>query len=258
MLARPVTYYLKHPVFTLSADTVLETARQRMDAHNVSCLGVSDGSEPLAGVLSRTDLLRAGTFQRSAEGASKLVLPAQNVRDLMHAPVFSIEPTADMSLAAAELVRHAVHRVFVRKLHSVFGVVSTFEVMRALVDARITTPVEQLMSSPVGTVDAATPISEAIFRLRSTGVTGLVVVVGAEERPVGMFTQREALESNAHVDDVPVDVVMSSRIISVHPGTAVHHAAAQAAATRARHVLVMDGQRLAGIVSGLDFARAAG
>lgn len=257
MLTRPVTYYLKQPVFTLSADAELETARQRMDAHNVSCLGVSDGPEPLAGVVSRTDLLRAGTFQRGAEGASKLVLPAQKVRDFMHSPAFALDPTANMSQAAAELVRHAVHRVFVRKLHSVFGVVGTVEVMRALVDARVTTPVEGLMSSPVGTLDAATPISEAIFRLRSTGVTGLVVVAGKDERPVGMFTQREALESNAHVDDVPVDVVMSARIISVRPGTAVHHAAAQAAATRARHVLVVDGSRLAGIVSGLDFARAA-
>ncbi len=129
--------------------------------------------------------------------------------------------------------------------------------MRALVDARVTTPVAALMSAPVGTVDARTPLAEATQRLRSTGVTGLVVVTGPEERPVGMFTQREALESTAHADHLPVDVMMSSRFITVHEITALHHAAAQAAATRARHVLVMEGKHLVGIVSGLDFAKAA-
>ena len=257
MLTRPVTYYMVQPVFTVSADTDLEPARHRLDAHNVSCLGVSDGAEPLAAVLSRTDLLRAGRFERSAEGASKLVLPAQNVRTLMHAPVFTVPPTADMAEVARELSERSVHRVFVRLLHTVFGVVSTFEVMRALVEARDATPVEALMTSPVGTVEATVPVAEAIRRLRTAGVRGLVVVIGPNSRPVGMFTQREALEASAHLDDVPVDVLMSSRFISVHPTTALHHAAAQAAATRARHVLVMDGEHLVGIVSGLDFARAA-
>jgi CBS domain-containing protein len=142
-------------------------------------------------------------------------------------------------------------------MHTVFGVVGTLEVMRALVDARDETPMEELMSAPVGTIDATTPLAEATDRLRSTGVIGLVVVAGSSERPVGMFTQREALESSAHADGVPVDVVMNARFITVHRHTSLHHAAAQAAATRARHLLVMDHQHLVGIVSGLDFARAA-
>lgn len=257
VLARPVTYYLKSPVFVVSADTDLETARHRMEMQHVSCLGVSDGPEPLAAVISRTDLLRVGRFERSREGISRLALPEHPIRMHMHAPAYALGPGADMGSAAAEMVRHSVHRLFVRTQHSLFGVVSTVEVMRALVDARDTTPVEALMSAPVGTLDAATPLAEATYRLRSTGVTGLVVVSGADARPVGMFTQREALESHAHADDVPVDVVMSARFITVHRHTALHHAAAQAAATRARHVLVVEGKQLVGIVSGLDFAKAA-
>ncbi len=257
MLGHPVTYYMRSPVFIIAADTDLETARHRLETQNVSCLGVSDGAEPLAAVISRTDLLRVARIVRGAEGASKLVLPAQKVRDHMHAPVFTLGPEADMVSAAREMAERSVHRLFVRKPHTLFGVVGTVEVMRALVDARVTTPVAALMSAPVGTVDARTPLAEATQRLRSTGVTGLVVVTGAEERPVGMFTQREALESTAHADHLPVDVMMSARFITVHETTALHHAAAQAAATRARHVLVMEGKHLVGIVSGLDFAKAA-
>lgn len=257
MLARPVTYYQRNPVFVVSADTDLETARHRLETHNVSCLGVSDGADPLAAVLARTDLLRVGTFERSSAHVSRLVLPAQKVRDHMRAPVFTLSPTDDMGGAARAMVRHSIHHLFVRHEHTVFGVISSYEIMRALVDERDQTPVAKLMSQPVGTVDANTPISEATDQLRSSGVTGLVVVSGPDERPVGMFTQREALEVNAHADDVPVDVVMSARFIPVHRSTTLHHAAAQAAATRARHVLVMEGKHLVGIVSGLDFARAA-
>jgi CBS domain-containing protein len=257
MLTRSVTHYLKSPVFTVSADADLETARQRLEAHNVSCLGVSVGPEPLAGVVSRSDLLRAGRYERSADGTSRLVLPAQIVRERMHSPVFTLEPSDDMATAAREMAARSVHRLFVRKQHTVFGVVGTLELMRALMEARVQTPVEALMSTPVGTIRAETPLSEAVHRLRSTGVTGLVVVTGERERPVGLFTQREALEASAHADDLPVDVLMSARFIQVHPHTALHYAAAQAAATRARHLLVMEGDALVGIVAGLDFAKAA-
>ncbi|MFO0566210.1 MAG: CBS domain-containing protein [Polyangiaceae bacterium] len=257
MLDRPVTYYLRSPVFSVAADTELSTVRQRLESHNVSCLGVSEGADPLAGVVSRTDLLRIARFERSAEGASHMVLPTQKVRELMHRPVYCIEPNETLRAAARAMVTHSVHRVFVRKAKTVFGVVGTQEVMRALVDARVNTHMSELMSAPVGTMDATTPLSEAVQRLRSTGVTGLVVVT-AEGTPIGLFTQREALEATGHADDVPVDVVMSARFIGVQPNSSVHHAAAQAAATRARHILVMDGRQLKGIVAGLDFARAAG
>jgi CBS domain-containing protein len=75
--------------------------------------------------------------------------------------------------------------------------------------------------------------------------------------PVGIFTQVEALESRDVPRNTPVEDVMSSRILALRPDTLLHRAAAQAAATRVRRVIVQDGDRLAGILTGLDFARAA-
>ena len=257
MLDRPVSHYMRTPVFSVAAETDLETVRHRLATHNVSCLGVFDGAEPLAGVISRTDLLKAGRFERSETGAYALVLPAQEVRALMHRPAFCVDPAESVRTAASGMVEQRVHRLFVRKARNVFGVVGTLEVMRALVESRAKAHVSELMTSPVGTLDVATPLAEASLSLRAAGVTGLVVVLGPDEVPVGVFTQREALESSAHAGDAPVEGVMSARFITVNPRTALHHAAAQAAATRARHLLVMENNRLLGIVAGLDFARAA-
>ncbi len=87
-------------------------------------------------------------------------------------------------------------------------------------------------------------------------MTGVVVIDGAGS-PVGMFTQREALEVRRHLTEMPVDLAMSARFITVAPHTALHYAAAQARSTRARHVLIVVDRSLTGIVAGLDFARAA-
>ncbi len=57
--------------------------------------------------------------------------------------------------------------------------------------------------------------------------------------------------------DTPVEDVMSSAMLCLPSDTLTHRAAAHAAATRARRVVVTDKREMVGIMTGIDFARAA-
>jgi CBS domain-containing protein len=86
-------------------------------------------------------------------------------------------------------------------------------------------------------------------------VSGLAVL--DDGWPVGVFTQEEALEARDQPRDTPVETAMNPAMLALEAETPLHRAAAQAEALRVRRIIVVRGTRLEGILSGLDFARAA-
>ena len=83
------------------------------------------------------------------------------------------------------------------------------------------------------------------------------IVVTENNWPVGVFTQVESLLAASLPRDTPVEEVLSPAMLCMGADTPLHRAAAQAAATRARRVIVTEGRDMVGIITGLDFARAA-
>jgi len=253
----PVSLYMTTPVVALRADATLGEAYARMQEHNISALVVRDpDSGAMRGLISRDDLLRVGRLESGHRPSdATLTLPDRPVSDEMTQDVATLAPDAPLSKAAALMVKGRTHRVPVVLDGECVGIVTTRDLMRALEEKRGNHPVSEFMSHPVFTVRAEEPVSLAVERLERARVTGLVVV--ENDWPVGIFTQVEALESRDVPRNTPVEDVMSSRILALRPDTLLHRAAAQAAATRVRRVIVQDGDRLAGILTGLDFARAA-
>lgn len=258
MLDRPVSYYMSTPVFSIAADVELVTAQQRLEQHRVSALLVQDGADPIAAVLSRADLLRVGRVDLDPQrGGLRLLVPSQLVRDAATPSVVTVSPEGtSVREAARAMLAHGVHRVFVATPQHAYGVLSTRDVMRALVDARASTSMAELMTSPVRTIAATVTIEQAVSALRDAQVVG-IVVTDAAGWPVGMFTQEQAVESAGYFSIDPVERAMSHRFIVANAPGAAHHVAARAIATRARHAIVMEQRSIVGIVSGLDFARAA-
>jgi len=159
-----------------------------------------------------------------------------------------------LSQAAETMVRDRVHRAFVDSDDGrTTGVVTTRDLMRAISEKRMSQPVSEFMSSPVFTIRASEPVSMATERLGKARVTGLVVV--DDERPVGVFSQLEALSARDVARETAVEELMSPAILILSSRTPIHRAAAQAASMDARRIVVMDGDRVVGIVTGLDFAR---
>jgi predicted transcriptional regulator len=169
--------------------------------------------------------------------------------------VVTVGPDDPVSLAAKHMVDGRLHRVYVEASRKLVGVLSTNDVMLAIRDKRVNKPISDWMSSPVFTVRAQEPVSLATERLEKARVQGLVVV--DDGWPVGVFTQREALEARHRPRSTPLDEVMNPAMLSLEADTPLYRAAAQAEALRVRRVIVVSNHQIKGILTGVDFARAA-
>lgn len=257
-LAMPLSLYATEPAATVGPDAPLPEVHRLLLARGVSSLCVVDGEGRGLGVVSRTDLLRLGRVRsKRASGHAVLVdLPEQPVREVMTHGVLTVSADTPVSGAARTMVERRIHRVFVEREGRITGVFSTKDVLAALRDERSKAPLSEHMSKPAFTIGASEPLSLATDRLGKAHVTGLVVI-DDDEWPIGTFTQLEALEARELPADTPVEVAMSHAMLCLHVSTPLFRAAAQALDTRARRVLAVDDRRVKGVMTGLDFARAA-
>lgn len=252
--AMSVELYMSSPVVCAHRGDTLTQIQEKLAHHQISSLPVVDDAGAPLGVISRTDLIRVGRMDAGRRPKSALlVLPNKRVEEVMTQTVCTVPSTATVRDAATRMVEHRYHRIYVVDGKRLVGVFSTKDLMRAISGERVRQPVSELMSTPVFTIRAEEPVALATERLDRAKVTGLVVV--DDGWPVGVFTQVESLMSAALPRDTRIEDVMSPAMLCLPADTPVHRAAAQAAATRVRRVLVTSHKDMVGILTGLDFAR---
>lgn len=251
----PVRDYMVVPVFSIHPTHTLSEAEQKMAEWGISALPVEDVSGKPIGVLSRTDVLRAGRVRIETNGSRKkvLMLPDAKVREFMTNTVEVIAPDTPLSEAAKRMARMRIHRLYVVEDGRMQGVISTQEVMQAVADANVRIPLAELMSGGIVTVKAADPLSLAIDRLAAAKHSALVVV--EDKWPVGIFSQGEALASRDAPAVQPVSEWMDTRILCLPTGIPAGRAAQQAISTGVRTILAVDAEHVRGVVSGADFAQ---
>lgn len=252
----PVSRYMTCGVLSARDETSLLQVHRMLGEHAISCVPILDERARALGVLSRTDLLRIGRFETKMNSRGMLLtLPDVAAREVVRPGIIAVGRTTFVVQAASVMLKHRIHRVFVREGEALTGVFSTKDLLLALVEARVTTPISDFMSVPAYTVPLEAPLALAADRLSLAQVSGLVVV-DPDGWPVGMFTQTEALLARGVLSDSPVEDVMSPAMVCLDVRTPIHRAAAAAHAAQARRVLVVEGRRLRGVLTGLDFARA--
>jgi len=255
--ATPVSALMTSPVVMLPAGARLTDADRVLRERGVSCLAIVGDDGSPAGVLSRTDLLHLGRVEARSRGrATLLTLPDRPVHEVMQRDIVSVAPDASVAAAAKAMVARRIHRVFVMDKGAFAGVLSTKDVLVAIDQKRVATPIGEVMSRPAFTIPLRAPLSLATDRLSKAHVSGLCVV-DDDEWPVGTFTQREALAARDLPGTTPVEEVMSYAMLCLHQRTPLHRAAAYAHETRARRVLAIEDNRVVGVITGLDFARVA-
>ena len=155
---------------------------------------------------------------------------------------------------AKRMIAERIHRVFVTGADgAVSGVVSTRDLMRAVVDAGVSTPAQEIATKALVRVEPDDSIALAVDRLERSNKHGLVVV--EDGWPIGIFSQYEALLSRARDPRTSVDQVMNLRVLSLPARMPLARVAAQALELGVRRVLLLDGDSAVGIVSSYDFAR---
>ncbi|MFO0587963.1 MAG: CBS domain-containing protein [Polyangiaceae bacterium] len=253
--AMTVSLLMTSPVVSVTPETSLDVAYRMFLDRRVSCVPVIDKDGRALGVLSDTDLLRVGRLQpASLAGVQALELPNEPVGQHMHAGIITVVEDTPVESAARTLVDKHIHRVFVQRDGAIAGVFSTEEVLVAIREKRIGTPIFELMTTPVHTVPMSASLAEAAARLDRAHMSGLAVV-DDHDHPVGVFTKTEALKARDRSTSTKVEEVMSYAMLSQNGRTPVFRAAAHAYETSTRRVFVMEDRKLAGVLTGLDFAR---
>lgn len=103
----------------------------------------------------------------------------------------------------------------------------------------------------VATVRPDTTVSELLAALAEHNIGAMVVV--SEEGVVGIVSERDVVrrlyERGASLVDAPVSEIMTTSVATCSPDETVDHLTVLMTERRIRHVPVVVGRRLAGIVS---------
>jgi citrate synthase len=126
-------------------------------------------------------------------------------------------------------------------------------------DQKTERTVGDIMSAPVVTATAAETVAAAAARMREQKV-GAVVIVDGDGRATGILTERDMLRFAAAGSDASTAKV--SEWMTTEPDTVASNVEAREAFSRLaehgyRHIPVVDGERLVGIVSMRDLMRIA-
>jgi len=253
-LAVPVAELMVSDVATVAATDSLTEVEALFERRGCSSAPVMEGRR-MVGVVSRTDLLRAGRRDAAGHGGALAPLDAKRAGDVATRPAIAAGPRDTASQVATLMVERRIHRVFIEDDGRLVGVFSTLDLLRAISSARVPTPLFEVMSKPAFTIPLAASIGHATDRLAAAHVSG-VIVIDEEGWPVGIFSQREALLARALPAGTSVEDAMNHALVCLHDKAPLHRAATLAAAARARRVLAIEDRRVVGVVTPLDFARA--
>ncbi|MBT8467808.1 MAG: CBS domain-containing protein [Deltaproteobacteria bacterium] len=245
----PVTEYMSSPVETIRVGESLVAADAMFTEQGVSALAVVTDAGELKGVVSRTDLLHAAVV---GHGVTFRV-PDRPVEEIMQSPALQVQRDAPVAQVAKMMLKKHVHRIFVTSAGQPVGVISTRDLMRAVGDKRIKTPISEIASGSVVKIKADDPIATAVDRLDRSNKHGLVVVEG--DFPVGIFDQACALQARRLAPTTAVENAMNVCILILPDAMGLGRAAAQALAMNVRRILIENDRGVTGIVGGLDFAR---
>ncbi len=251
----PVHWYMSAPVHTVRDDIDLNALHHRFISLSVSSLPVVDADSQLKGMVSRTDLLQR-TFASGADYDKPLLdVPAVPITEIMSRNVHTVDHEAAVSDAAVMMLDHHIHRVYIGREENLVGVLSARDVMPAVADLRLSTPVGQFMSTPLFVIWSGESISNAMSLLIQAQVSGVVIL--GEAGPMGVFTQAQALCCRNLPLGTLVEDVMDTSILTIDADTPMYLAAEEAVTRASRRIVVTDSKGVRGIVTPLDFVVAA-
>ena len=119
-----------------------------------------------------------------------------------------------------------------------------------------TTTVGQLMTERLETISPSDTAQEAATKMRDKKVSSLVVT-DVEDKPIGIVTERDLVRQVCtkviNSNDVIVHRIMSSPLATIDANSSVEVAADIMIQNKVRHLLVVDENKVLGIITPSDF-----
>ena len=230
-------------------ETISSTAR-RMSAGNVSCVVVVDGAEPV-GVFTERDLLRG--IAREQKGFCKL-----SMADRMSSPAVVVPPDMSVLEAGRILKSNRIKHLPVVDDKDLVGIVTQTDITQGLIDLTPLQQVSDIMSSDVAITDPNATVADAARIMSANGISCVVVMTGSE--PVGILTQKDILRKVMAFAKDPgfteVGDIMSTPILPIPSHHSVFTASKTMHTMHVHRLVVMDGDKVCGIISQTDVLNA--
>lgn len=218
---------MRKGLLTCNPDTPLGQVATLLAQRRVHALIVSNPTGDPLGLISDFDLL-AGEWL-SVDQETLTTMKRLTARDLMTAPIDTLEADATVEQAARVMLEKKVHRLMVTEGGKGIGVISISDIVASIAGqtkARRET-VGDVMSDAFLVCRTKTPIISAARTMTQTHWRS-VIVVDEKGRPLGVVTGSDLLwhmEEDGVYENLTVSDVMSPSLTTIDINSSLHEAA---------------------------------
>jgi CBS domain-containing protein len=244
-------------VIAVKLDDDLIKAATKMIAEDISCLVVTEEEKPV-GVLSERDFLRKVPMTKEVF--------SMKVRDVMHSPVTTIEPSMTLPAAVKTMKEQNIRRLIVMRDGKIAGIVTQTDFTRMLSKLFSSYPVspeltvEHIMHKDILTVNPDQTLVDAKEKMSKANV-GCVLIV-KDNQPLGIFTEYDCVmqfyDQRIKLEPKDIGSYMRKYVRAVPPQTSIFEANRLMLEKNMRRLLIVDEQKkMLGIVTQTDICRYA-
>jgi two-component system sensor kinase FixL len=237
-------------VLTISPHETVAVAAMRMSAKDVSCILVGNRGN-VAGILTETDLLKRTIAQ--GKDARRTT-----VAEVMSSPVQTASSELSVLDASRIMEDKQIKRLPILSEGKLTGIVTQTDLTRVLTYYGTWKDVSEIMSPDVVSIQRGESVADAAQLMASRNISALAVMAGS--RVVGVLTERDLLKRVIALHKDPnhtkAEKVMSTPVVSVPRDFSIFTASKTMERIGIRRLLVIDDERLYGIVTQSDIFKA--
>jgi PAS domain S-box-containing protein len=245
-----INQVMSREVATISPQETVAAAAMTMAEKNISCIVAVD-NENIMGILTETDLLKKTVVQGKDTRRMK-------VAEIMSSPV-ETAPSDLSVLESGNLMEvKKIKRLPILEGNKLVGIVTQSDMTHVLTSYGMWRDISEIMSSDVYQVQRNATVSEAALVMASQNISSVVVMNA--DRVTGILTERDLLKRvvalNKDPDHTKIEEVMSFPVFSVPSNYSVFSASRTMENKNVRRLVVIDGNKLCGIVTQTDIFKA--
>lgn len=237
-------------VETISPEETVVLAAQKMAERNISCIMVLEGDE-MAGILTERDLLKKVV-------AKEKDFHAKKVKDIMTANIEGVSPHMSVFEASKIMERKKIRRLPIIEGKHLIGIVTQTDLTQTLACYGMWRDVGEIMTKDVAIIDKKKTVADAAKIMGPKNIS--CVIVSEDRKIIGILTERDFLKKIVASQKDPtqtlIEDVMTSPIISVTSDCNVFNASKIIEEKKIRRLVVMEGDKLCGIVTQTDIFKA--
>lgn len=237
-------------VVSITSSESIQTGARLMSENHISCLAVVDKGV-FKGLLTQKTILASIVH----EHATAHTLP---VHDHMLPTVTTISPELSVLEASRIAHREQIKWLPVLSGQTIVGIITQTDLVQALMCLDSFPDVASIMSSDAVAIHAATSVGDAANIMAERQVSCVVAI--QKGKVLGILTEKDllkiAVKPRENLSDICVVDLMSFPVIAARPSDSMISASRLMDRMHIHHLVVMEDEKLRGIITRTDVLKA--